>query len=156
MNEYSDSFEFLQKHSSEFIERQVMSRVSDSIVECRWVVEGESAQWREILGDNASGWHTVAATPTRGKPVMRGQRVRVWIDAAAYDKALRIGDGDAGEGLRKALALFVERKQDMNSANGQSVDDPLYLVPRVTNWYAAEQKSQQISLRHPAKLRSVV
>lgn len=123
MNEYSDSFEFLQKHSPEFIERQVVSRVSDSIVECRWVVEGESAQWREILGENASGWHTVAATTAEGGPVMRGQRVRVWIDAEAYDKALRIGDGDAGEGLRKALALFVERKAEANGTNAQRADE---------------------------------
>lgn len=124
MNEYSDSFEFLQKHSPEFIERQVMSRVSDAIVECRWVVEGESAQWREILSDNATGWHTVAATPAKGRPLTRGQRVRVWIDAEAYDKALRIGDGDAGEGVRKALALFVERKQETNGINGQRANDP--------------------------------
>ena len=65
MNEYSDSFEFLQAYSPEFMERQALSRISNAIVECRWKVSGVTAEWREITGGYAGPWFSVSALKPR-------------------------------------------------------------------------------------------
>ena len=111
MNEYSDSFEFLQAYSAEFMERQALSRISNSIVACRWKAKGITAEWREIAGDFASPWFSVSATVPRkstengGK---HGKRVQVTLDAESHAKAERIGNGNVSEGLRLALACYAE------------------------------------------------
>ncbi len=104
MNEYSDSFEFLQEHSAEFKERQALSRVSNSIVECRWRSQGVCAQWREIANECATPWNNVYALPGTSE-----QRISIQIDldALSHEKAIRIGEGDATEGIRKALAQYL-------------------------------------------------
>ena len=107
MNEYSDSFEFLQEYSAKFRERQARTRVSNSIVECRWKNEGVCAQWREITGESATSWHSVYATPSEKESDFRNISVQVHLDAISHEKAIRIGDGDASEGIRKALAHYV-------------------------------------------------
>ncbi|MFT3850833.1 MAG: hypothetical protein QM739_19905 [Propionivibrio sp.] len=106
MNEYSDSFQFLQEHSAEFKERQALSRISNSIVECRWKTEGITAEWREIAGDCASPWFSVSATAQRKPVENRGKRVQVLLDADSLEKAERIGNGNVSDGIRRALACF--------------------------------------------------
>ena len=111
MNEYSDSFEFLQEYSAEFKERQALSRISNSIVECRWKTKGITAEWREIAGDYASPWFSVSAAAPRksaGNGGTRGKRVQVTLDAESFAKAERIGNGNVSEGLRLALACYAE------------------------------------------------
>ncbi len=114
MNEYSDSFEFLQAYSAEFTERQALSRISNSIVECRWKTKGITAEWREIAGDSASPWFSVSATAPRklaengGRRGKRGTRVQLTLDAESFAKAERIGNSNVSEGLRRALACYAE------------------------------------------------
>lgn len=104
MNEYSDSFEFLQERSAEFKERQALSRVSNSIVECRWRSQGVCAQWREIADECATPWISVYARPDSSEQRLS---MHIELDALSHEKALRIGDGDATEGIRKALAQYL-------------------------------------------------
>lgn len=106
MNEYSDSFEFLQEYSAEFKERQALSRVSNSIVECRWKTKGITAEWREIAGGCAGPWFSVSATAPRRRVVYRGKRVQVLLDAHSLEKAERIGGGNLCDGIRRALACY--------------------------------------------------
>jgi hypothetical protein len=111
MNEYSDSFEFLQAYSAEFVERQALSRISNAIVECRWKTKGVTAEWREIAGEVAGPWFSVSATAPRksaGVGAKRGKRAQVMLDAESHAKAARIGNGNVSEGLRRALACYAE------------------------------------------------
>lgn len=118
MNEYSDSFEFLQEYSPEFKERQALSRISNAIVECRWKVSGVTAEWREITGGYAGPWFSVSAVKPRKPALRRGRRVQVLLDDDAYEKARRLGKGNVGEGIRAALA-------DVDCTDGlQTADDP--------------------------------
>lgn len=104
MNEYSDSFEFLQAYSPEFMERQALSRISNAIVECRWKVSGVTAEWREITGGYAGPWFSVSALKPR-KPAQRhGRRVQVLLDDNDYEKALRLGNGNVSDGILAALS----------------------------------------------------
>jgi len=107
MNEYSDSFEFLQEYSAEFKERQALSRVSNSIVECRWRSKDVCAQWREIAGGNATPWSSVYAMP--GNIELKAQciSIQIQLDALSHEKATLIGDGDVNEGIRRALAHYL-------------------------------------------------
>lgn len=107
MNEYSDSFEFLQEYSAEFKERQALSRVSNSIVECRWKDKGICAQWREILGESATSWRNVSAKPGCRALETQSKLVQVHLDAGSHERAARIGNGNVSEGVRKALAQYV-------------------------------------------------
>lgn len=106
MNEYSDSFEFLQEYSAEFKERQARSRVSNSIVECRWKTKGITAEWREIACGCAGPWFSVSATAPRRRVANRGKRVQVLLDADSLEKAERIGGGNLSDGIRRALACY--------------------------------------------------
>ena len=108
MNEYSDSFEFLQAYSPAFKERQALSRVSNAIVECRWKVTGITAEWREITGGYAGPWFQVSADKPRKPPQRRSHRVQVFLDDDAYQKAIRIGNGNVSDGIRAALAITPE------------------------------------------------
>ena len=48
----------------------------------------------------------------RGRPfeMESGKRRNIYIDAASWEMALSLGDGNASEGIRKALALADEKK----------------------------------------------
>ena len=107
MNEYSDSFEFLQEYSTEFKERQALSRISNSIVECRWKDKGVCAQWREITGESATPWRNVFAILSSKASDSSNMSVQIHLDPVSHEKAVRIGNGDAAEGIRKALAQYV-------------------------------------------------
>lgn len=107
MNEYSDSFEFLQEYSVEFVERQALSRISNSIVECRWKDKGICAQWREIVGESATPWLNVFAMRSDTASNPDNMPVQIHLDPVSHGKAIRIGNGDAAEGIRKALAQYL-------------------------------------------------
>jgi len=107
MNEYSDSFELLQEYCAEFKEHQALSRISNSIVECRWKDKGVCTQWREIVGESATPWRSVFALRSGAASESDNIPVQIYLDPVSHGKAIRIGNRDVAEGIRKALAQYV-------------------------------------------------